>query len=271
MPTLNEFVPGSVIRTLVYGRSKIGKTAGAGTFPRPNFIDFDSGIATLTNDWFVAKYGWKPSIQYQQFTERSMNKGVPTAANAFDDACKYFDEWMGPSKRDTFDTWVIDSGTTLSEAAMTKAVVVLGKQNMSQTHKNAQTYGFITPKQQDYGAERSMVEQFVDMVYESGKHFVLLCHEKEFTSETGAVVARVPLLTGQSAERIPLKFDEVWNLRVLGKKGPDTIRGLISHSEGVTTAGTRLGVPDGTEWNYDSVTAVIKTAQDAVTQLKPKE
>jgi hypothetical protein len=46
---LEEYEPDSKIKALAFGRFKVGKTFGAATFPRPNFMDFDRGIATLLN------------------------------------------------------------------------------------------------------------------------------------------------------------------------------------------------------------------------------
>ena len=119
MPTLGQGQLGKYVKILGYSLSGIGKTFGAGGWPRPNFMDFDGGIGTLSNPDFIKKYGRRPDIMYEVFKERSKNnRGVPTAANAFDDACRYFDACMKPSAvwtshngtkmevgRDRFDTW----------------------------------------------------------------------------------------------------------------------------------------------------------------------
>ncbi|MGH9061322.1 MAG: AAA family ATPase, partial [Acidimicrobiales bacterium] len=159
MPNIIDWTPAEKLKVLVFAPSKTGKTFGAATFPRPNFIDCDKGIATLRNPEFTAKHGLR-SVEYEQFSERNLNsRGVPTQHNAFDDACKYFDKCMKADFRDRFDTWVIDSGTTLSEMAMNKAIVLLGSKAMkmsSATHEQAINTGLVYPKQQDYGSERSM-------------------------------------------------------------------------------------------------------------------
>jgi hypothetical protein len=193
MPNTKDWVPSKQIQALVYGPSKVGKTFGAATFPRPNFIDMDAGIATVRNPEFITRHG-KRDIEYEQFSEKSRNKaGVVTAHNAFDDACRYFDKWMEKGRVDTFDTWVVDSGTTLSEASMNKAIVLLGSKALSMssnTHQQAIATGLVYPKMQDYGSERSMVEQFIDFMLDSGKHFVFICHEKIISDDAAHAYQR---------------------------------------------------------------------------------
>jgi hypothetical protein len=262
---------------MVYGAAKTGKTAGALTFPRPVVLDFDRGVATARSEWFVKTYGLR-WVFYETFVEKDMNKGVPKTANAFDDACKFFDEWMKPSGRwtspvngkryevgrDQFDTFVIDSGTTLSEHAQYKAIIVLGSfsKPLSFTHKEALSLGVIIPKIQDFGSERSLVEQFIDMVRDSGKNVVLICHEKEVISEAGTQTGIVPLLTGKSSETVPLKFDEVYNLRIK-KVGLETTRYLQTEPDGVRKVGSRYGIPDESAWNYDTIQTALKKIKAA--------
>ena len=270
MPTISEWARSSKFQCLVYGKFKIGKTAGAATFPRPNFIDFDGGIATIASAWWKKKFDIDPSgFQYQQFKERSVsNLGIPLGHNAFDDACRYFDLWMKADKRDQFDTWVIDSGTTLTEAAATKAIILLGGKDfgskpLSLTHAQAQKTGLVVPKMQDFGAERSLVEQFIDMVRDSGKHFVLIAHEKELSDDNGTPTAVVPMFTGQSVERIPLKFDEVYriikdNTIVPGTATVADRRVIQTVPSGLVRCGSRNGVPDRTEWTWNAIQTALE-------------
>ena len=269
MPNLLEWQPGKVLQCLVYGRFKTGKTYGAGSFPRPNVMDFDRGIGTLANPDWLAKYG-RRSIEYMQFTEKNKTpQGVVKIANAFDDASRYFDDWMRPSKRDQFDTWIVDSGTSMSQAAQNKAIMLMGDTSftgpkvMSVTHKQALAKGMVFPKIQDYGAERSLVDQFVQMLLDSGKNFVFICHEKELTNDDGATTAIVPLLTGRGVDEISLKFDEVYNLRIR-KQGTGMLRELLTEPDGIRYVGSRAGVPNGTSWDYDSIIAALtKRHEDA--------
>lgn len=267
MPNLSDWVPGKIFRCLVIAPYKGGKTWGAGTFPRPNFLDFDKGIATLRNPEFVTKYGLRP-IQYEQFAEKSVNKnGVITAHNAFDDACRYFDEWMKTGKRDQFDAWVIDSATWLSNYAANKAMFLLGSDGTvgaaSNTWKQAVQTGLIVEKKQDYGAERSMVEQFIAMVNDSGKHVVVCCHEKVLTSEDGKVVTGiVPLLTGKSVSVVSSMFDEIYYIE---KKlsGPNTNYILKTKQTPIYRIGSRMGMPEGTSWEWDAIQREVEKIRAA--------
>lgn len=265
MPNIRDYSPGdSPLQILIMAPYKTGKSFGAGTFPRPNFMDFDRHIQLFRSAEFVSQFGVR-DIQYQQFDEKKKNKlGVVEAHNAFDDACRYFDTCM--KTPDTFDTWVLDSGTTLSEYAANKAMVLLGTKQVgitSQTHQQALNTGLVVPKIQDYGAERSMLEQFIQMVLDSKKNVVLVCHTKEITNDVGIVTDVVPLLTGKSANNVPLKFDEVYFLRVK-KDGPKTVRYLQTQPDSIRRCGTIIGIPDGTAWNYDAI-------QTEITKIKASQ
>src|SRR6266498_5285243 len=264
MPKLSDWKPTDKIRVLVFGKFKTGKSWGAFTFPRCVVLDYDKGIATARNPEFVKKYGVR-DIFYEQFEEGEKFRGVPKEHRAFDQSCMFFDEWMKargnwkgqPTGRDMFDTWVIDSGTTLSEFAQYKAVFVMGKMELSKSHELAMKHGLLVPKIQDFGSERSLVEQFVDMVLSTDKNVVLVCHEKELMVTPGKgqdpiTVGIVPLFTGKSTETIPLKFDEVYRLE-LKPVGMKDVRVLRTVPYSVVRCGSRYGLPDESPWNYETI------------------
>lgn len=270
MPSTLDWTPTEALQILLFGRYKTGKTFGALTFPRPVVLDFDRGIATSRNPEFVKKWGLR-DIQYEQFTDKVDSKGIPLSYDAFDTACRYFDEWMklsgtwkgAPTGRDRFDTWVIDSGTTLSTLANSKAIILLGAgggktKAASSTWAQAKNTGLIAGTKQDYGAERSMMEQFIKMVKDSGKHVILISHEKELRDNDGLITDVVPTFTGQSVERIPLMFDEVWRAESR-PEGMSRRYHVRTHQFGTYKVGTRYGVPDETLWNFDAVTGALAT------------
>ena len=270
MPTLGQGLLSKRLKILGYSRSGIGKTFGAGTFPRPNFMDFDKGIGTLSNPDFIKRHGFRGDILYEQFWERDLNsRGVPKTTNAFDDSCRYFDACMSAGTewrslrtgektrvgRDMFDTWVVDTGTSLSQFALYKAIVLLGgtfQGVTSGTLQQAHTHGLVFPKIQDYGSERSLVEQFIGMLYDTDKHFLFLCHEKEVTDKDGNPTAITPLLTGKGVEAVSALFDEVWNIRAM-KQGAETIRYCQTRTDGVRSAKSRAGYPDKMEWDWSAI------------------
>lgn len=286
MSDINDLITEARSRTvkvLNYSQFKMGKTFGALTFPRPNVLDFDGGLATALNPDFVRKHGLVQGLQFYNPRRNLDGRGVPRDYNAVDSACRYFDEWMKPSgvwkdpltgkvtttSVDLFDTWVLDSATTLIDASTDKAIMLLGDKNFkgasSETYDMAKKYGLVVPKIQDYGAERSMTEQIVRFLVDSGKHVVVLCHEAMEYDDDGNVTAIGPLLTGKSKQDIPIMFNEVYRLRTQ-PVGQDVKRVLSTVAVGPMKVGSRLGVPDGTEWDYAALSKVIFSLRDE--QLK---
>ena len=258
MPSTKDLIQDETVQCLVFGMFKSGKTFGALSFPRPNVIDFDHGIRTLLNKDFVAKYGVR-NVEFFQPKRILDGKGVPANYNAFDSACLYFDEWMKPGKVDKFDTWVLDSATSLIDASTDKAIILLGgklKGSLSNTYEQAKMHGIVVPKRQDYGAERSMTESFIRMLKDSGKNVVVICHEREITNDSGSVTAVVPLLTGKSQQDVPIMFDEVYRLTVK-PSGTGMARVLQTQPSGAVKVGSRLGVPTDTAWDYDTLHKII--------------
>lgn len=258
---LGDYNPEERIKALAFGKFKVGKTWGAGTFPRPNFMMFDrGGISTLLNPEFIKKHGYKRDLQFEEFWDKNKDsKGVVKSHNALDDACRYFDKWMGPSLRDKFDTWIVDSGTSLSDACMNKALLLMGAGNLgvkSNTLSVGHSTGMIAPKQQDWGAERSMLEQFIQMILDTDKNFLFLCHEKTLQTDEGVVTGVVPLLTGKSVEAVSIKFNEVWNVQRV-KKGTDWNVVLKTQQTSVLKVGSRLGIPEDTPFEYTAIKGVL--------------
>jgi len=272
---LKYWQPGDAMRILPWGKIKSGKTYGAGTWPRPCFLDFDRGIATLASPDFTRVHGLR-NIIYEQFGETGYNdRGIVKTHNAYDDACRFFDEMMKPANVSRFDTWVIDSGTTLFKSAENKGVILMGTKEYgerSKSHKLGLSHGMLIPAIQDYQAERSLGEQFVDMVLSTTKHVILICHEREQYDKGGALLAITPMLVGQSAETVPLKFDEVYNIQA--QKGEthynkethvvtqDWVRLIQTTPDGLRAVGSRNGVPDGTAWNYEAISKAFLAAHE---------
>jgi hypothetical protein len=274
LPNTTEFKydsNGIIIQTVVMSEPGVGKTVLACTFPRPNVMDFDEKVMVMRNPEVVKKYGLR-SVEYQSFPEKGRNSmGFVVTPNALDDACRYFDLWMKPGKRDQFDTWIIDSGTALSEVARNKALQLLGAANRSKTFAKAQMSGAAVMEQADWGAERSIVEQFIRMVKESGKNVVVNVHIKEITSDAGVIIQRVPLFTGQSSKVIPSMFKDVWLYKNQGV-GATFKRILTSTPDGIDVIRSELGIGELINPTYDTIIERIKTLQDEVAkQITPRE
>lgn len=262
---LGDYKPEEKIKALAFGKFKVGKTWGAGTFPRPNFIMFDrGGISTLLNPEFIKKYGFRKDIQFEEFWDKNKDaRGIVKAHNALDDACRYFDKWMGPTMRDKFDTWVVDSGTSLVDVCRNKAMVLMGQNGLgvkSNTLAVGHNTGMIAPKQQDYGAERSMLEQFIQMILDTDKNFLFLCHEQQTSTEDGVVTGVMPSLTGKSVEAVSVKFNEVWNIqrRLYGAEWKVICK---TQQTSVLKVGSRLGIPEDTPFEYDAIRAALDSSK----------
>lgn len=268
---LGEYEPGRLVKALAFGRFKVGKTFGAATFPRTNFMDFDGGIATLLNPDFVKRHGYRKDIEFETFFEKQVDKnGVVRSHNAFDDACRYFDKWMAVGQRDKFDTWVVDSATSLSQFAMNKGMILLGGPSLSiasKTHQQAVNTGVVYPKMQDYGVERGMVTQFIRMLLTADKNVLVLCHEKEITDDNGNLKAIVPLLTGKGVEEVPIMFDEVWNVQ-RRPVGTETVVQLITQQTSILKVGSRLGIPNQTPFEYGAIRKVLDQLEEQRAAVK---
>jgi hypothetical protein len=264
VPNLNTFTfdKNGVIKALLMAPPGKGKTTLALTFPRPNVMDFDGKVSVGRNPWFIKNFGIR-SIEYEQFPEPAINnpKLIPVA---FDNACKYFDKWMAPGFRDKFDTWIIDSGTSLSMVARAKGLYVLGKAGRSKTNEKASQTGMAVMEYADWGAERSLVEQFCRMILDSGKNVIINVHEKEITKD--GVMQTVPLFTGDSKTVIPSMVPDVWHLRD-GVKDNKMIRVLVAEPIGSYQIRSELGIDRIEEPSYDKIVARIKQLQDEAVAL----
>lgn len=270
MPNIKDMTPDtSIIQAVVMGVPGSGKTWLCGTFPRPNFLDFDGKVGVLRNPDFIRKYGVR-SVEYETFTEKTRVQGIAFQHNAYDDACRYFDKWMAPSLRGTFDTWVIDSGTHLDEASRSKALIVLGGNKRSKTQDNATRTGLVMMEFQDWGGQRSLTEQFIRMVRDSGKNLLVNVHQREEYGEGGIIVAVKPLFTGQSATIIPSMFKDVWHLRVQGA-GVTSKRILSGEYDGITMARSELGIGVIENPDYDSIIARIRKRAAEAVALQPTQ
>lgn len=235
-----------------------GKTFLAGTFPRPNFLDFDQKIGVLRNPAFIKQYGLK-SVEYGWFPEKSYANPALTP-NAFDDAQRYFDLWMSPSKVNQFDTWVVDSGTSLSEVARRKGIYIVGGKKLSGALGTLQTHGAPVMEQNDWGMERQLTEKFIRMVVQSGKNVLINVHEKEITNDAGFVTAIKPLFTGQSADIIPSIVPDVWVL-TQGMVNNKLTRFLTGAPYGNYRVRSELGVDKIEDPTYDKIVARMKELQ----------
>lgn len=273
MPNIKDMkVDDPIIQAVMMGPPGVGKTWVAATFPGKIVVfDFDGKIGVTRNPDFVKKYGIR-DIEYKTLSEAKRMKGIAMQHNAYDDACSYFDEWMRPGVRDSVNTFIIDSGTSLMEAAQNKAVMVLGgapKGNSTTTFADAMKTGFLSLVGKDHGGQRSLTEQFIRMIKDSGKNVIVNVHQYETYDDNGTLVSVVPLFTGQSRQVIPAMFKDVWHLKVQGA-GSTMKRILTAEYNGIYQARSELGIGIVENPDYDAIISRIRQRQAEAMKLSPQ-
>lgn len=256
MPQLTDLKPGSgPITAIIIGRPGAGKTALASSFGRVRLFDFDKKVGAALNPAWVKILGRVPTVEFETFSERRRLQGFAAEHNAFDDACRKFDQWM--TTKDSFDTFVIDSATQLTEFAYNKALKVLGGAKRSNTHDTAMKFGLAMLQKQDFGGGNSLVIQFIRMVLESNKNVIVTAHEKESTNDSGLLVSVDPMFIGQNVQAIPALFQNVWRLQVRGA-GATSRRVLLCDPDGVSMARSELGLGTIDDPTYDKIISRMK-------------
>jgi hypothetical protein len=265
MPNIKDYkVEDPTIQAVIMGPPGVGKTWVGCTFPEVIVVfDFDGKIGVARNPDFVKKYGIR-NIEYKTLSENKRMKGIASAHNAYDDACRFFDDWMQPGLRDRVGTFIVDSGTSLMDASRNKALIILGglsdKGNKTQTFDTAMKTGFVAMQGKDHGGERSLTEQFLRMVKDTGKNVLVNVHQYERYDDNGNLVEVTPLFTGQSRQIIPAMFKDIWHLKVQGA-GSSLKRVLTAEYNGIYQARSELGIGIVENPDYDSIIARIRSRQ----------
>lgn len=253
----SEIEIGDSIRTLIFSQPKAGKTTLAATFPGASIADFDGdGVKVVKSKYFQEKYPKKDEdIIYESFVNPVDRYGLPTSTDAFWNAIEWVNRVIADPNRKTI---VIDTLSSMSKVASHAAIKVSGTRKRSNTWQNAATDHMMLLTMQDFGAEMSAVEQFLDQLMNvKGKHILVLAHERQETSDSGAVISRAPLITGDRLRAaIPRWFDDVWYLDT-DMQGKRTLRCQpFGNLKGV---GSRLGLPATIEDpNYDKIITALK-------------
>ena len=231
------------IRALLFAPPKAGKTGLLLTFPEPAIADFDGGgVKVAKSPWFRTNHPrqLEPGvIRFQEFANERDQYGVVSTHNAFFDSIAWINQVI---KDDSRKTVGLDSLTMLSRVALEAALPVLNRRGRSKSWSHAATDHMLLLAMQDFGGEMSAVEQLLDQLQKiKNKHVIVTAHERQETTDSGAIMRRSPLVTGDRLRaRIAHWFDEVWYLDVdaSGK------RILRCQPYGVLHGvGSRLGLP----------------------------
>lgn len=224
MPRLSDLPKGESVTLLVYGPAGSGKTELCGTAgSRALWINTGLGIVTIQSPGFKQRH---PNVDpIIETVEDDLDPKTPTG---YDKACDTLDAYLDPKHPmyNEYDTIIIDDATTLRRYAMDKGVKDNSEAGLSKTYEQRQKGKAITTVQ-DYGAEMSLIDQFIiyytRICKSSHKHFILTAHERiqyNKASQIGApptVNSIKPGFTGQTfPDSVTGHFDLVWHLETLG-------------------------------------------------------
>ena len=249
-------------RVLLWGPPGSWKTVRAHTWPATRTLDFDDGMLSVL--WAIKAGVIKkdPSeIIYATIREREEKKergphGFVKKPGALDRATDQIDEWL---EDDSWQTLIVDSGTSLNWFCMLKGVQAMGEFGYSKSWKKALMHNVLIPRIQDYGGSKNMFEQFVAWVLSIDRNVIMVCHEFEDTTDSGLVRQYQPLLIGSLRQAIPMAFDEVWHSYIDTDKEGKRVGMIRTVTDKKHMAKSRLGCLDAEEsaFSYDEIVAKV--------------
>lgn len=213
----------SGVTCLAYGKPGTGKTEFGGSAGNDAvIISVGGGEETLRNPGFIKRKGVNPYIirLYDEYD----NNGVVTGVG-FDKVSAVMDDIISNNLNEV-KTIVIDDASGLSTMAMSKGLhfnSALRKSNTLDTV--VKKHDVVIPVVQDYGAEMSIVSQFIDYYTKEAKrrgfNFLVLAHELNIYSqsklnETKVLEGVLPKFRGKLAEEIGGYFDWVLRFECIG-------------------------------------------------------
>lgn len=254
---LDDMKPGETVTALAYGGSKVGKTWLAGTTgSRTLYVSTGDGIDTLKSPLFrKLNPGFNPTII--DIREKLGISGIPVAGivEAYDLMCDAID-YAFNNFASEFDTVVIDELSSTRRHALFKGLELSQQMGRSRTWDKTKLYEIILPAGQDWGAEMSLIEQFlagtISICERAGKHLLVLAHQRYLLvapkDEKGNVIFGEPkvikeirpAVTGaQFPDTISGMFDNVWHCEKVGGGDQGTAYRVRVYGDEITIAGSR--------------------------------
>lgn len=242
------------MRVLLWAPPGAGKTTLASTFPGVLFLDFDHGLKTLRSKWYKQKYGRPDMAGFESFDDEYDQYGIYKTPKAFWEAIRFINK---TSSDKAIKTVVVDSVTTLQTLAMHVGIEAAGTHGRSKTRATSRHSHALLPTQADFGAEMSVFEQFMNQFIKLPSNIICIAHEREITTDSGALLRREPYLIGSSIRAQVAKwFDEVWYLDV-DSKGKRTL--MTQQTNIMKVNKSRTGVENGLEDpTYEKIIQSIK-------------
>jgi hypothetical protein len=204
---------------LIYGEMGTGKTNCLKTARGPILIhSFDPGGTTTLRDE-IAEGKVFADTRFE--VEDGLN---PTAFKNWDD------EYHRLKKGGVFDkigTYVIDSATTWSGAAMNVTLKKAGRPNS-------------TPQQNDYLPTMILLENAIKDITTLPCDIILICHADSDKDEASGKLFVGPLFIGKLKYRIPILFDEIY-YACTKESSAGVSYFFLTRATGLYKARTRLG------------------------------
>lgn len=238
MPNARDVkVDTTYIKCFVCGDSGTGKSIFASTFPKPIFLfNFDGAILSYRGldvdyeDYPMSGAGWvKFEKDFRELKKRLKEDDFP------------------------YQTIVLDSTTSWTDLAMERSLMLDPKRSAT----NGPLWNV------HYGMVKNYIEGFTRQLLEFPCNIVVIGHlAKQLDSDTGAIIAIEPMLTGQLSTKVPSYFDEVYytTTKTVGGK---TNFILLTLARGLLKARSRLSgirqiLPQEVPNNYESLMDLIR-------------
>jgi len=175
---------------LMTGESGTGKTFSLKNAPFPVHIDSFDPTGTKSVRDYIEKGFIIPDIRFEEED--------PFNPSAFELWTKEFEARRVGKYFNSVGTYVLDSATTWTSAIMN---YVQGKRKAA---------GTVPLWEKDYHPQKVLIETWLQKCMNLPCHFILTAHLEPQKDTKGAIVSRRFLMTGKSAIKIPLLFDEIW-------------------------------------------------------------
>lgn len=269
----SSVIPFKPHRILALGDAGGGKTTQICTLPRPTFVYFfdPNGLNSIQGQ-DVDYEEWLPeSLPLSVFSLKKDGKKDPTKVPGSSIYQKWEQDFE--TKADTgffrpYSSVCIDSCTTLLDAIMDRILVINGRAGQF-------------PQQDDYGPQMVTFMNIMRTLTAMGKTVYVTGHLKTDKDEVLGRIIRLPLVTGQLREKLPLLFSDVvvcyaetdpttkkaaWLLQTTPDKMTPRIRTSVKGLEPIepitidwTKPPTDQGIGGILKWEQKNLPAVNKT------------
>lgn len=234
MPSLSDHSSASTVKLLNVGESKTGKTGALASLAKAGYrlwiLDYDNGLDILAHALRDDPAAMS-RVTYASLSDRvSMVKGAPKVErpHAYRDAAAALGEWKA-EEFGAADVLVVDTLTTMSDAAFNEALQLAGRLNQR-------------PQLQDYGWLADSITLFIEMITSPNFacNVIVNTHIKFFTGddETQVAARGLPNARGQKiSATVSRYFNTVVLTRSVGS-GPGTRRTISTQPQGVVEVAT---------------------------------